>query len=41
MKTMLNSLALTAAMALFLQFAGAPGAGAAETATNEAPLPFR
>jgi len=27
-------------MALFLQFAGAPGAGAAETATNEAPLPF-
>ena len=40
MKTMLNSLTLAAAMALLLFFAGTPGARAAETATNDLPLPF-
>ena len=40
MKTTLNSLTLTAGMALLLSFAGAPGVRAAETATNDLPLPF-
>ena len=39
-KPALSRLALAMGMALFLQFAGAPGVRAAETATNDAPLPF-
>ena len=40
MKSMFNYLTLTAGMALILQLAGASGVRAAETATNDAPLPF-
>ena len=40
MKTMLNYLTLTAGMALLLSFTGAPGIRAAETVTNDLPLPF-
>ena len=40
MKTMLNSLTLAVGIALLLSFAGAPGARAADTATNDLPLPF-
>src|ERR1700690_2325680 len=40
LRASIHFLTLAAGMALFLQFAGAPGVRAAEAAANVAPLPF-